>query len=107
MSPTTNFYHVAVGAFFAYLGFLQRDTKVVRQVVGGMGVLLVFVEGAAIVVLLLSGENPLIEPIEVIYLALGILCILAAKYLPSSAATTWSFRRAKGTHRQIHTKRGG
>jgi hypothetical protein len=99
IGPATNFYHMVVGAFFVYLGFLQRDTEIVRQVVGGIGVLLVFAMGSAVVVLLLLSENlllVLLEPIEVVYLVLGISSILAAKYLPSSTATTWGFRK-KGT----------
>ncbi len=37
---STNFYHACVGAFFAYLGFWQRDTSVVRRVAGGLGLML-------------------------------------------------------------------
>ena len=48
-----DFFHAAVGAIFAYIGFLQRDTEVVRQAVGGMGLLLLLVKGATIVAPLL------------------------------------------------------
>lgn len=45
--------------------------------VGGLGVLLVFIIGTAVVLLLGLSEDLLIEPIEIIYLVLVILSILA------------------------------
>jgi hypothetical protein len=72
-----------------------------------LGVLLVFDMGSAVVVLLLLSENLLLEPIEVVYLVLGISSILAAKYLPSSTATTWSFRKKGTASTEVNTERDG
>ncbi len=41
-------FHVAMGAIFAHLGFFQRDTMVVRGVIGCMGVLVLLVRGVVI-----------------------------------------------------------
>ncbi len=76
----TDLFHLAVGILFAYLGFLQRDTEVVRQVVGGMGVLLLLVKGTVILAPLLWGEPPFHGPIEITCLVVGLLSILVARY---------------------------
>ena len=79
-----DFFHATVGAIFAYIGFLQRDTEVVRQAVGGMGLLLLLVKGATIVAPLLWGETLLRGPIEITCLVVGALSVLAARYLRDS-----------------------
>lgn len=77
----TNFYHVAVGSFFIYAGFLQRDAEDIRSIVGGLGTLLLLVKGATIVLSLLFSASPLYGPIEISCLVVGLLSILAARYL--------------------------
>jgi hypothetical protein len=85
----TDFFHAAVGAIFAYLGFLQRDVEVVREAVGGMGLLLLLVKGVTIVApFLLWGGTPLYGPIEITCLVAGGLSILAARYLPDGPPPT-------------------
>ena len=76
-----DFFHATVGAIFAYIGFLQRDTEVVRQAVGGMGLLLLLVKGATITAPLLWGETPLHGLIEITCLVAGVFSVLAARYL--------------------------
>ena len=87
VSAATSFYHAAVGALFAYLGFWQRDVLVVRTVVGGMGVMLLLVKGITMSVPLLWGGAPLLGPMEVTCLVVGVLSILAARYLRDNAPT--------------------
>ncbi len=85
--PLTGLYHLVVGLFFAYLGFLQRDVAVIRTVVGGMGVLLLLVKAVTIFSPSLLGDAPLHGPIEITCLVIGLLSILAAKYLPDGSPT--------------------
>lgn len=74
-------FHAGVGAMFAYLGFLQRDAEIVRTVVGGMGILLVVLKAIVFVLPLLLGESPLWGPIEITCLVIGVLSVLASRYL--------------------------
>ena len=80
------FFHASVGAIFAYLGFLQPDAEVVRQGVGGMGILLLVVKVVVIFLPLLWGGSLLHGPIELTCLVAGVLSIFAAKYLRSDPA---------------------
>ena len=73
-------FHGVMGLFFVYLGFLQRDVEVVRDVVGGIGVLLVLVKGVIILGPLLWGEAPYHGPVEITCLVVGISSILAARF---------------------------
>lgn len=83
-----DFYHMAVGGIFVYLGFWQRDAVVVRRVVGGMGVLLLLIKGAIILAPLAWGEGLLLGPIEITCLVVGILSVLAARYLRDAPPTS-------------------
>ena len=74
-------FHASVGAFFALLGFLQRDAEALRQVIGGMGVLLVIGKGIILFILLAWGEAPFHGPIEITCFIAGVLSILAARHL--------------------------
>ncbi len=76
-------YHVAVGLFFAYVGFFVRDPETARQMVGGLGVLLLVVKVATILVPLLWEEHLHWGIIEVTCLVVGITSILVARYLRS------------------------
>lgn len=76
-------YHVAVGLFFAYVGFFVGDPETVRQMVGGLGVLLLVVKVATILLPLLWQEHLHWGTIEVTCLLVGITSILAARYLRS------------------------
>ncbi|QIN78355.1 hypothetical protein GBA65_07280 [Rubrobacter marinus] len=87
VSVATSFYHAAVGTFFAYLGFWQRDALVIRSVVSGMGVMLLLVKGVTISMPLFWGGAPFLGPMEVTCLVVGVLSILAAKYLSDDAPT--------------------
>ena len=65
-----------------YVGFLLRDTTVVRQMVGGLGILLLAVKAITILTPLTWGGHALHGPIEVTCLAVGASSVLAARYLP-------------------------
>ena len=80
-------YHVAVGLFFAYVGLFVGDPETVRQMVGGLGVLLLVVKVATILLPLLWQEHLHWGTIEVTCLLVGITSILAAKYLRSPRNT--------------------
>ena len=77
----TGFYHVGVGMLFAYAGFWQRDTTSVRQMVGGLGVLLLGIKAVTIVTPLSWGDPPQHGPIELTCLVVGIGSVLVARYL--------------------------
>ena len=74
-------YHVALGLLFGYAGFFVRNREAVRQLIGGLGVLVLVVNGLYIPVPLLWGGHPLWGPIEVSCLIVGIVSVLAAKFL--------------------------
>lgn len=76
------FYHAGVSLLFLYVGFLLKDTTVVRQMVGGLGVLLLAVKAITILTPLTWGGHALHGPIEVTCLAVGASSVLAARYLP-------------------------
>ena len=82
-----SFFHAAVGLLFAYAGFVQKDVAVVRTMVGGMGVLLLVVKVVTILSPSLLGEAPLFGPIEITCLVVGLLSVLAARYLRDDAST--------------------
>lgn len=74
----TNLYHACVGLFFSYLGFWQRDSWVVRRVVGGMGLMLLLVKAVSTVAPLLWGGKLLLGPIEVTCFVVGVLSVAVA-----------------------------
>ncbi len=80
---TASFFHAGVGLLFLYVGFARLDTTSVRQMVGGLGVLLVLVKAVTIVTPLTWGGPAKHGPIEVTCLVVGIASILAARYLPA------------------------
>lgn len=75
------FYHAGVGLLFLYVGFSRLEATTVRQMVGGLGVLLVVVKTVTILTPLMWGGPPQHGPVEFTCLALGISSILAARYL--------------------------
>ena len=75
-------FHVGVGLLYVYVGFWLRDAVSVRQMVGGLGVLLVVVKTITIFTPLTWGGPPEHGPIEVTCLVVGLTSILAARYLP-------------------------
>jgi hypothetical protein len=79
------FYHAGVGLLFLYVGFLLKDTTIVRQMVGGLGVLLVAVKAITILSPLTWGGHALHGPIEVTCLVVGVSSIFAARYLPDNS----------------------
>ena len=76
------FYHAGVSLLFLYVGFMLKDTTVVRQMVGGLGVLLLAVKAITILTPLAWGGHALHGPIEVTCLAVGASSVSAARYLP-------------------------
>ncbi len=75
-------YHLGVGLLFAYPGFRKEDGDTACWMVGGLGVLLLVVKVPTILAPLLWGEALLLSSIEVSCLVVGILSVLAARYLP-------------------------
>lgn len=80
------YYHVGVGLFFLFFGSSRLGTTYVRQIIGGLGVLLVLVNGMAILVSWLLPVEYLHGPIEITGLIVGVASILAARYLPDRRA---------------------
>ncbi len=83
-----SFFHVFVGAMFLYVGFVNRDAAVLRSVVGGLGVLLL--SGKAVMILaglVFGAEGPLLDPVEVSCMAVGLTSVLAARYLKGDDRT--------------------
>jgi hypothetical protein len=76
------YYHAGLGLFFLYLGFSGLGATTVRQLVGGLGVLLVVVKGVTILVSWLLPMLYLHGPVEITCLIVGVASILAARYLP-------------------------
>lgn len=77
------YYHAGVGLLFLFVGYARLETTIVRQMVRGLGVLLVAVKGVTILVSwLLPTPYFLHGPVEITCLVLGIASILAARYLP-------------------------
>ena len=79
-APPVNIAHLFIGITFAWCGFLVRDTETVRMAVGGIGALLVLSK-ALIMAPLLLGRAYFHLPIEVTCLVIGLLSVLAARYL--------------------------
>jgi hypothetical protein len=77
------YYHAGVGLLFLFVGYARLETTIVRQMVRGLGVLLVAVKGVTILVSwLLPTPYFLHGPVKITCLVLGIASILAARYLP-------------------------
>ncbi len=85
--PPANIFHLAVGITFVCLGFFLRDAETVSLAVGGIGALLVVGKAIIIVVPLLVGRASLHRPIEVTCLVIGLLSVLAARYLRDGEPT--------------------
>ncbi len=77
------FYHAGLALLFAFAGFYPSNGRMVRMMVGGLGVLLVAVKAITILMPLTWGRHALRGPIEITCLVVGIASILAAQYLPS------------------------
>jgi hypothetical protein len=78
----SNYYLAGVGLFFLFVGSSRLGTAIVRQMIGGLGVLLVAVMSVAILVSWFLPTRYLLGPIEITCLTLGATSILAARYLP-------------------------
>ncbi len=76
-----------LGVLYGWVGFLH-PTGEVRSLVGGLGMLLVVTKSVVILAPLLWGESPLRGPMEVTCLVVGLLSIVAAKYLREDTPTT-------------------
>ncbi len=82
-----NLFHLFVGVTFVCLGFFLRDAEIVRLAVGGIGALLVAGKAIILGVPLLLGRTSFHPPIEVTCLVLGLLSVLAARYLRDGEST--------------------
>lgn len=78
------FYHAAVGLLFLYVGLLLKDAAAVRQMVGGLGVMLLVVKAITILTPLTWGGQALHGPVEITCLAVGVSSVLAARYSPDN-----------------------
>lgn len=85
--PLTGFYHVGVGALFAYAGFGERNPTTARRMVGGLGVLLVVTKTVTVLASLVWFGVLEHGPVEITCLVLGIGSILAARHLPDGDET--------------------
>lgn len=81
-TPLSGFYHAGVGALFAYAGFFESDTAVVRQIVGGLGVLLLVITTVTVLSMLVGFGRFYHGPVQITSLVLGVGSILGARYLP-------------------------
>lgn len=79
-------FHAGVGALFAYAGFAQRDRTTVRQIVGGLGVLLLVVKSATVLTALVWSGRLGLGSVEVTCMVVGIGSILATRYLRDGEA---------------------
>ncbi len=85
--PPANIFHLFVGVTFVCLGFFLRDAETVRLMVGGIGALLVAGKAIIIMIPLLLGRVSFHSPIEVTCLIIGLLSVLAARYLRDGEPT--------------------
>ncbi len=85
--PPANIFHLFVGVTFVCLGFFLRDAQTVRLTVSGIGALLVVGKAIIIVIPLLLGRAYFHRPIEVTCLVIGLLSVLAARYLRDGEPT--------------------
>lgn len=76
-----NVYHLALGFIFGYVGFFMQHQESMRQIVAGMGGLMVTLKVINLLIIWLSGEAIVWGPLEVSCFVLGIASILAARYL--------------------------
>ena len=56
------YFHVGVGLLFLFVGYARLETTIVRQMVTGLGVLLVAVKGVTILVLVVADAVLLARP---------------------------------------------
>ncbi len=85
--PPSGLYHTGVGALFAYAGFFERDAATVRQIVGGLGVLLLVITTVTVLVVLVEFGRLGLGSIQITSLVLGVGSILAARYLPDKSGS--------------------
>ena len=79
--------HLVTGGLMAYVGFAQRDSRVIRNVVGGLGVVYVLVGVLGFITPSLFGLLPHGYSIadNLIHLVLGVLNIVVAWFLQRDA----------------------
>ncbi len=82
-----NIFHLFVGVTFVCLGFFLRDAETIRWTVGGIGALLVLGKAIILVIPLLLDRAAFHTPIEVTCLVIGLLSVLAARYLRDGEPT--------------------
>jgi hypothetical protein len=76
------FYHSSLALLYGYVGLFAPDHVYVRQMVMGLGVLVLAVKAVEVLVSWSVSGCFLHGPIEISCLVVGTTSILAAKYLP-------------------------
>ncbi len=78
--------HLVTGALLAYVGFAQRDNRVTRNVVGGLGIVFALVGVLGFITPTLFGLIPHGYTVvdNLIHVALGALSIVVAWFLPGA-----------------------
>ena len=82
--------HLVTGGLMAYVGFAQRDTRLVRSVVGGIGVVYLLVGVLGFLVPTLFGLLPSGYSVvdNLLHLALGVLGIAVGFVVQRDTTTT-------------------
>ena len=75
-------FHVLIGAFFIFLGLGPRDVELVREMVSVGGIALIVAKVIVDGLSLANGDISFLRPIELACLLIGILSVVAARYLP-------------------------
>ncbi len=83
--PLATSFHLSVGLLYVCTTLLIKDALSVRRIIGGLGVLLVVTKVVTIASSALLGGEPLLGPVEMTCLVLGLTSILAARFLPDAA----------------------
>ena len=77
-------FHAGLALLYIFVGFWPSlSAGIVRQMVGGLGVLLVVVKAIVILGPLMWGSHLMDGPIEITCLVVGLSSILASRYLPN------------------------
>ena len=86
-------YHLFLALLFGYVGFLAPDHLYPRQMVMGLGVLVLVVKAVEVLASWLASGHFLHGPIEITCLIVGVTSIPASIYLPDAMGGDSSRRR--------------
>jgi hypothetical protein len=79
----TNFYHAGLALLFGYVGFFAPNPGTTRQILMGLGVLVLLTKALMVLALFVGFGHLEHGPIALTCLVVGVASILAAKYLPN------------------------